>query len=104
MTQKVDLSEAYISSNVHIIRDFSYHSIDRQELVPPLECILPVRYTPGNDSRYVDRRVLLLPSHNVESQPFLRLWKHHNTGVSMAFACGKRCYGCLKEKQKQRWR
>lgn len=74
----------------------TYHTVDRQQLIPPLETPVSVGHTTRDDTRDVDRRVLLLPSHHVEAQPLLGLGQFYHTRVSMTFAGSKRrnrCFG-----------
>lgn len=52
---------------------WTYHTVDRQELVPSLKAAVPLGHAPRNYAGDVDRRVLLFAAHHVEAQAFLRL-------------------------------
>lgn len=65
---------------------FTYHAVDRQELVPSLQAAVPLGHTSRDDAGDVDGRVLLLATHHVESQPLFRLRKLHDPRVGVAFA------------------
>ena len=73
----------------------TYNAIDREELIPPLESPMPVRHSTGNDSGDVDRRILLLPTHNVEAKTFFCLWQFNNAWVGMALTGSKGSYSSL---------
>ena len=75
-------------------------AIHAQELVAPLETTVAVGHAPGNDARNVDGRVLLLPSHDVESEALLRLGQLHDARVGVTLTRGKSSDRCL-EKQKE---
>lgn len=79
----------------------SYHPIDGKQLVASFQSALAVSHAPWNHSGDVDRRVLLLSSHDVEAQAFVRLWELYDTWVGVAFTCRERRYGRLGAKRRE---
>ena len=70
-----------------------YHSVNREQLVSPLQAPLAVRHPPGDDPGDVDGGVLLLAPHDVEAQALLRLGQLHHPRVGVALAGGE-CRDC----------
>lgn len=73
----------------------TYHAIHGQQLVPTLQAAVAVSHTPGDDSRDVDGRVLLLAPHDVEAQAFVCFGQLHAPGMCVALTCCEGCYSGL---------
>lgn len=69
----------------------SYHAIDRQQLVTPLQASLAIGHAPRDHSGNVDGRVLLFAPHDVKTQALVRLRKLDHSWVGVALAGCKSC-------------
>ena len=86
-----------LSSELRCTTNWTYHAIHRQELISPLQTTVAVSDTTWDDAGDVNGRVLLLPSHYVEPQAFLRLWQLHHAGMWVAFTGCKSCNSSLQK-------
>jgi len=75
--------------SVHKRKVSTYHAIYREKLVSTFQSPMTICYTSRNNARYVDRWVLLLPSHYIEAKPFISLWQFYYSGMSMTFTGSK---------------
>lgn len=75
----------------------SYHAVDRQQLVAPLQASLAIGHAPRDHSRNVDGGVLLFASHDVKTQALFRLGKLHHSWVRVALTgCKSRHRGLVR--------
>lgn len=76
----------------------SYHAIDGQQLVAPLQASLAIGHAPRDHSGNVDGGVLLFAPHDVEAQALFGLGKLHHSWVGVALAgCKSRDRGLVKK-------